>query len=772
MNMNKRNRHVQKWLFNSSLFYVFLTLVFCNSFISNSFGQLDLYHSNEIPVKIDGETIDFPWAGGLNNPQFSNIDLNFDGVEDLFIFDRTNNNTLAFIHNGQTSSTDYTITFDYETAFPTIRNWALLSDYNCDGKVDIFTHRSSGIRLYENTGSLNNPSFVLRNDFIQAEADLDGDPINFGIYVSSVDIPAFDDIDGDGDIDILTFAQQGTTVQLYINHSMELFGNCDSLAFELANNCYGQFSESIINEDIFLGNEADCPFNVLNPLRNSETPRETQKSGGAHSGSSICMIDTDQNGYKDLLIGDISSRSLNLVSIGPSSTNLDSATNITEDFPVLTNTVNTEFFATAYYLDVDNDGVKDLLASPSNSNESEDVFNSYYYKNDGANDLLIPNYQQKDFLVDQMIDVGTGSFPNTVDYNSDGLMDLIITNKGYYQLGGDYEAHMLLFLNTGTAIAPEFTLLDDDYLDLSTSGLGRYLYPTFGDLDDDGDQDMLVGNEDGKIYYFENSADAGQTLQFTIPFQSIMDNTDDPVPMDIGLNAAPQLIDISGDGLLDLVIGERNGNINYFKNQGNANNWSFELEDDSLGNMTIDLNQDLIGYGIQQIFSQNDELKMIVGTQEGNLLLYDNISGNLDGTFNLVADHILDANLIERAAPLLADLNNDNFLDLIVGNFSGGLDLWMGEDPDGIAETTLSTVLFDTYPNPTNNLLQISPRARVQGVYFIKIYNTLGELTLELNAPSDRETSISTNKWAPGIYHVTLQYMDRISTKKIVVVKN
>src|ERR1041385_1806475 len=40
-----------------------------------------------IPVTVNGNQLVNPWSGGLNSPQFSEIDLNGDGIKDLFVFE-------------------------------------------------------------------------------------------------------------------------------------------------------------------------------------------------------------------------------------------------------------------------------------------------------------------------------------------------------------------------------------------------------------------------------------------------------------------------------------------------------------------------------------------------------------------------------------------------------------------------------------------------------------------------------------------------------------
>lgn len=68
-------------------------------------------------------------------------------------------------------------------------------------------------------------------------------PSMVNLYVSSIDIPAIEDVDGDGDLDIITFSILGSQVEYHKNLSMERYGDCDSLDYELRNKCWGFFTE-------------------------------------------------------------------------------------------------------------------------------------------------------------------------------------------------------------------------------------------------------------------------------------------------------------------------------------------------------------------------------------------------------------------------------------------------------------------------------------------------------------------------------------------------
>ena len=252
---------------------------------------------SELSIVENGNVIKNPLTGGLNSCQLSNIDLNDDGKMDIFVFERVGDRVLCFLNNNDAIGTDFHYSKNYSKNFPTLYNWALLVDYNCDGKEDIFTYNDSYVKVFKNTSQGENLSFQVEEQALISDLG----PIQSAIIISEVDIPSFIDIDGDQDIDVLTFKQSGGYVEYHQNLSQEMYGNCDSLVFKLETDCWGEFYEGLNTYEFNSCNED--AINNQNEFRSS----------GPHSGSSTLALDMDGDDDMDLILGDVSFNNLNLL---------------------------------------------------------------------------------------------------------------------------------------------------------------------------------------------------------------------------------------------------------------------------------------------------------------------------------------------------------------------------------------------------------------------------------------------------------------------------
>ncbi|PJB14695.1 MAG: hypothetical protein CO118_07275 [Flavobacteriales bacterium CG_4_9_14_3_um_filter_32_8] len=712
-------------------------------------GQLNFSRYNQLIVlNSTGDTLENPWAGGFNSVQFSEIDLNLDGIKDLFVFDKTGDRVSTFINLGLTNKISYQHDPSYLQFFPKMHDWALLRDYNCDGKMDIFTYSSGGMAAYRNT-STSQLNFTLDTTLVYSNFQPDGPPNMINLYISSTDIPAIDDIDGDGDLDVLTFSILGAYVEYHKNLSIENTGTCNGLVFELRNKCWGYFREQLSGNSVLLYDT--CGWNNANP--------EKLSGGNKHTGSTLLTLDMDANNSKELVLGDVSFNNFTMLTNGDVTPNFTASSMIAQDTAFPANNINTiaaniDIFPAGYYLDVNNDNAKDLIAAPNCYNGCKNSNNVWYYKNDNANNNPDFNYQSNSFLQDGMIEVGEGAHPVFFDYNADGLMDVLVGSYGNYNPSVGpllYESGLWLYENIGTATIPVFQLITTDYMGISTMNLDIAgsrptlgLAPTFGDLDSDGDLDMLLGDYNGYLHYFVNIAGAGNPAAFVLAAPEYLG-------IDVGNDAAPLLYDLNNDVLLDLIIGKKDGTFSYYRNVGTAAVANFNLTTDSLGKVTTRRYYDPKGSSNPILINDSGITRLFSGSGNGYLYEFGNIDGNLMGTFSMDSSYL---NIWEGISSFIAmaDITNDGKLDMLVGNYSGGVAFYKGNSGVSIKETEVLND-FNIYPNPTEGLLHVDLENNNLNNANLKIVDLLGR-TIHQQKVTTKNIVINITNYSTGIYLV------------------
>ena len=706
--------------------------------------------SPAITVKIGNDTLNNAWAGGINFSQFSELDFDLDGDMDLVVFDRSCDRFLVYLKSPSNRYVYHNVDLG---EFPAdIRYRAAFVDYNEDGQNDIFCYGLGGLKVYKNTslttGSL---SWEVAKEIVYT--DYYGDPGN--LYITSADIPAFVDIENDGDIDVLTFNSNGDRVEYHKNLSQETYGHSDSLVFELVNECWGQFKEDPNNNSIFL-NSTEFPCgtgNIPNPERPIDEPIAPK-----HSGSTILAIDLNGNGVKDLILGDVSYPNLTGLINGGTVPNSNSAMiSFDNNYPSNTTPANINIFPAAYYLDVDFDGKKDLIVTPNARTVSENQNSVWFYKNSGTNSTPNFQYQTNNFLQSEMIEHGLGSIPIVVDQNGDGLRDLLVGNFFRYKPLLEKESCILAYRNTGNASNPTYTFLNNNYLDFLSQNLGLRAVPAFGDLDGDGDDDMVIGKDVGTLNYYTNTAGAGNQLSYAAP---IVLQDASAVTINVSAYAFPQLFDLDKDGLLDLLIGNKVGRIAYYRNVGTATVPSFQLIDNSLGGVQLAANPD--GYAAPHFFRVNDTTHLFLGGNDGRLHYFNAIDDHLhpDSTFNLVSDTYLNIDVGLYSSFWVEDVDNDGILNMFVGQDLGGLHHFEvnPNSSAGLDEKKENQLLL--YPNPGNGLFTIagSPNSELEFV----VYDMEGRMILN---GSGNSFDISDKK--SGSYVVKILFNETIEVHRI-----
>ena len=740
----------------------FIIIAFILTFSSKSQAQLYFNRTDTITVQLaNGTIMKNPWAGGLNFLQVSDIDLNYDGIMDLFVFDRTGDKVSTFINGGTANTVDYTYDHQYVSKFPKLDSWALLRDYNCDGKMDIFTHTNLGIQVFKNDGdALNGLHFTLAKHTLYSYY-IDGTPPSnyLNLYVTSTDIPAIYDVDNDGDIDVLTFDFAGSKMQWNKNFSLENYGTCDSLNyFMLVDECFGDFEENFSNNSVTLD---VCSASQHIP----DTLQTNDFRSSRHSGSCTLCADLNGDTLRDLILGDISFGNITFLENGGTLQMADMIAQQTS-FPNNTTPVSAPIFPCSFYVDVNNDSVRDLLVSPNANTCSISDKSLWWYKNTNTDDSAHFEFQQMNFLQNEMIEVSEGAYPSFVDFNSDGLTDIIIGNYGYPDNGCVYTSKLTALKNIGTFTQPKFELFSKDYASLGALNL-QNLVPAFGDLDGDNDKDMIIGASDGRIYYYQNVAAPGLTANYSLN-NSLFSG------MLFGQYCAPQLIDVNRDGKLDILSGRSNGKLNYYKNIGTITNPIFSADSANyfFGNVNVIPPNVTNGFSFPCMFENNGHYELLVGSANGKIYHYSNIDNNLNGSFVLLDSTFQDMYEGLRCALAVSDINNDTQLDLIVGNYSGGVSFFIGDSLAGTQKLVSLSLNNEIklYPNPAKEQLffMMNDLLKLQFIN-LEVYSIQGQRMYSENFIPGSLDVISTQNLPSGIYFCKLSNSNFVFTSKFVI---
>lgn len=727
-----------------------LLLFLClQAIVLSGLGQPLYYPVLNIPVERSGITLKNPWTGGLNAPQFSNIDLNNDGRKDLFIFDRTGYKVLTFLNTGAPGDTSYTYAPLYQRLFPKMQLWAFLYDYNGDGVEDIFTSQQgetdpqgnpvpAGIKVYKGSHVNGNPQFsVVQYCLLYNDA-----PFTPAIWVGSLGLPAVIDVNHDGDADVLSFNIYGTAVEYYENQTRELGLPADSMRFIKVTGCWGNFYVSTSGNGISTNVSCKNDGGMANPGLEDR-----------HGGATLWAIDKGNNGVTDLLISDSHLGSLYMVN-----NNGDSSYAhinwVDTLWPGCSTPANMPYFAAAFGVDADNDGWKDVLVAPNFATSALDKNNVLFYRNVPGDTCTYQFTGNDSFLVHTFIDLGTDAKPVFFDYNGDSLMDIVVGNQYTYNPVTPGISTLSLYKNTGTAQNPAYQLITEDYAGLSAYYNGAAtlaIHPSFGDLDGDGKADLLTGNAGGTLYYFKNTG-AGVAAFATLTSGNYFG-------IDVGAYSAPFIYDVNNDGLNDLLIGKQNGKLSYYWNFGTPTAAAFAPDsvNSNFGNVNVTEVTSTEGYSQPFISDSAGVLILYVGSNRGNIFKYLVDTTLLrNGTFTLLDSDVLKTPLGAKSCMQLYDLNKDGLPEILAGNASGGLQVF--------SPTVWDSTIFagvNTYPAPNNLKVYPNPAAwqfYVEGItntMAIQLYDLIGQLVPVNTQVQGSRTLVSVAApVAPGLYFI------------------
>ena len=474
----------------------------------------------------DGEPYALPFLGGMNVPRPQWVDLDGDSDLDLVVQEYTGR-LLVFEHlPSEGGGVEWAFRPDL-LADLDVGEWYRFVDVDADGDPDLLGESPfSYVRLFRNRGSgAHVADFELAADTLR---DIAGQPI----FSDRQNIPNAGDIDCDARLDLLLGRTIGT-----ITHYE---------ATEAMGPGVPRFAKVT---DRFEGIEI---VGVAGP--------RPPPGGSRHGANTMALADHDGDGDLDLFWGDFFEPGLLLIE-NSGSCESPVLTGEPRPFP-LDDPVRTSGYNAPTFGDVDGDGDLDLLvgvlggAFNANTTTVDNLL--HVERTPGAYRLRTSRYLTQ-------LDVGNESVPSLVDLDGDDDLDLLVANKiDANDLATSVIYH---FENTGETGEPSFRLRGT----LEVPG-AYHNAPAFGDLDGDDDLDLLLGTWRNELRFFRNEG-SGTEPRWVLEDSAF-------VVLTRGSNAMPALGDLDDDGDLDLLVGESSGTINFYRNEGSTAEPRFELVSD------------------------------------------------------------------------------------------------------------------------------------------------------------------------------------------------
>ncbi len=669
-------------------------------------------------VLLNSDTLFLAWAGGLHNPQVGAMDWNGDGSSDIWVFEKVGQRLIPLVYH--TPSDQWKYRPEFRHVLPGLSFFALPVDWNQDGKMDVAAYRWDGLQVFINATppgqsvQFNLPLRCISQYGIGSS----------GLFVPRDDIPGIADLDQDGDLDVLTFPLFGSCLEWHKNLSVETFGTPDSTNFELSSAHWGNFKEGVNINTIVLNDSCQGLGGLPGPL---------------HSGAGRALLATDftADGLVDIAMSEGGSLNMAWMKNGGSLAQAR-MTELHTDFPATFGGTpfSLDIFPAAFYSDANSDAIPDLILSTAGTDSPSDASGTFVHLNIGAaNQPLLPG-QAQPFLQHNMMDLGSGAYPDAGDLNADGIQDLVI---GSSSKNGQTATLYALLSN------PDSSYTLGSLPGNNGSNLNTYdLVPALGDLDADGDLDLTIGTQTGSILLIRNLGSPSQAL-FSMSIETLAPN----LPQTY---AAPELFDADNDGDLDMLVGGRDGRVALYRNTGNPSNPQFgTAETLFLGQIeTVDPSVGSSGYAVPRIFYNQGQPELMLGTYRGTLWHYSNLfqsPGQFNPTFTLITDRLGYADAGLRSAPAVLEQTGQVYPDIALGTAAGGLLYYKGIEGDLHLEPQdlPSTLLF---PNPARvgTSVQLGQKNENQNW---SLWTILGQ-----KLQQGYGSSINTQDLNTGIYYV------------------
>jgi len=337
-------------------------------------------------------------------------------------------------------------------------------------------------------------------------------------------------------------------------------------------------------------------------------------------------------------------------------------------------------YSSPSFEDWNNDGLKDLIVGEGGSGalgmirvylnvgtELEPAFGDFFYVQSNGKDLT--------FTPEGCM----GAHPRVVQWDADGRKDLLV---------GLADGTIRVFLNIASDNEPAFdggTTVKVGSGGLATLDVGSRATPAFVDWNGDGTLDLVAGGLDGAIHVYENAGGAVPPRFHSSPVGGMLVQERDYNLMVPSARSSPAVFDVDGDGTKDLLTGNTNGQILFYKNMGTNSLPAFA------GYTFVQSAGKPIQLGglrtrpavCHWTGAKDGYWDLLVGYGDGKIRLYRglprpgdfNADGLLDGNDFTILVKALDKPVPPGGSP--CDLNGDGAVDLL--DLRLFADLWLAE---------------------------------------------------------------------------------------------
>jgi len=611
----------------------------------------------------------------FSQPRFADMDA--DGDLDM-ILGSTADKPMFLTNTGTSTSPKFTFIDDIFSSVNELdAEIGVCYDIDADGDLDLISGGYTGLQLYRNTGNVLNAEFSKVTDFF------------LGLALGSNPIPDLGDIDNDGDLDLLVGFSESGLIKLYTN------SGSDSSAIFLESSALTIADAGLYAYPVFCDPDNDGDLDILSGRdgynfyyyknTGSITNGNWSSNSTVFSGlggdtyfNSPAMADINGDGKQDLIYGTY---------IGPLNYYRNSGTSTspswTENTSLFGGVIDIGSASTPYFIDKDRDGDLDMVTGT----QMGDI---KLYRNDGSPTAPAFTYATTYTPLKHSL----YSFVSFAEVTGDVSYDALV---------GDFNGNIYFHEGSGYSFVPASSAMIID-------NVGGWSAPRFIDLDNDGDQDIVAGNEDGYLIYYENRGTATQ------PMWSFIYNYFDS--LDIGNNCVPAFADLDFDGDYDLLAGDGFRKVRYYENQNGV--W---VEDTSMvegieagqnaspafADLDGDGDQDLILGNYSGNFDYYENLREVVAIKPVTTLPNDFKLNSYPNPFNpstAISFSIFATNFAKASLVRKASMDRELHVELMIFDLNGKL---------------INTLLNEYKSAGKYSLNFIAPATMSTGIYFCRL---------------------------------------------------